>query len=145
LLLILPNATLKGSPLPSLGVSPMLIYSWLPYIVELMERAGVESDVSIAVSVTGGVTLCFCLISTGLFALLSNLLVMYTLPMFRLLVLLVLVAWLVGLITSTTAGTFESLVGKENTLLAILAKAVLNGSTLALFAESPVLINSCVM
>ena len=52
--------------------------------------------------------------------------------MFRLLVLLVLVAWLVGLITSTTAGTLESLVGKENTLLATLAKAVLNGSTLAL-------------
>jgi hypothetical protein len=97
------------------------------------------------VDTVGFVTLCFCLISTGLLALLSNLLVIYTLPILRLLVLPVGVDWFVELITSTRVELAELLVGKENKLLATLAKAVLNGSALPLVGILFALVNSCDM
>jgi hypothetical protein len=61
------------------------------------------------------------------------------------LVLPVGVDWFVELITSTRVELAELLVGKENKLLATLAKAVLNGSALPLVGILFALVNSCDM
>ena len=67
----------------------MLIYSWLrngPIVIVLVVDSNDSTSLNVETCVNVGlVTLAFCLINTGLFALLSNLLVIYTFPILRLL------------------------------------------------------------